>query len=111
MAWSICSLIVRYCAWRSTKGIFMGKQPKILDFGYQSSGLKTAKEVSGITRVNAGDGYIFGNNCTGSYDHMIADRNREDRCICSDTRIVAEFSWPLKLRLSCRSSVSEYIVN
>jgi len=89
----------------------MGKQPKILDFGYQSSGLKTAKEASGITRVNAGDGNIFGNNCTGSYDHMIADRNREDGRICSDTHMVAEFSWPPKLRLSCRATVAEQIVN
>ena len=79
--------------------------------GYQSSGLKTAEEASGITRVNAGGGNIFGNHCTGSYDHMIADHNREDRCICSDTHMIAEFSWPPKLRLSRRATVAEQIVN
>ena len=84
----------------------MGKQPKILDFGYQSSSLKTAEEASGITRVNAGDGNIFGNNCTGSDHHLITDRDREDSGICSDTHAIAKSGSPPELRLSGRAPVT-----
>ena len=53
-------------------------------------GLKPTKEAREIAGVNAGLDDIFGNNCAGSYDHMVADRNRQDGCICSDTQSLVD---------------------
>ena len=45
-----------------------------------------------IAGVNAWDGNILCNNCPGSYNHVITDRDRKDCGICSDTDMIAKFS-------------------
>jgi hypothetical protein len=74
-------------------------------------GLKPTKEARGIAGVNAGLDDIFGNNGAGSDDHLVADRNREDGGIGSDTHVVAKFSLSPEFRLSRRSAGHEEIVD
>ena len=54
---------------------------------------------------------IFGNNCAGSDYDLVADRDREDGGIGSDTDAVTKFSLSPELRLSRRSAGHEEIVN
>ena len=73
--------------------------------------LKPTQQPGRIARVNAGLDDIFGNNGAGSDYDLIADRNRQNGGICSDTHMIAESSRPLELRLSRRSAGHEEIVN
>jgi hypothetical protein len=77
----------------------------------RQTALKPTKEARGIAGVNAGLDDIFDNNCTGSYDHLVADRNREDGGIGSDTHMIAESSRPPKLGFSRRATDSEKVVD
>ena len=74
-------------------------------------GLKATKEACGIAGVNAGLDDIFGNNSAGSDHDLIADRNREDGGIGSDTHVIADSSRPPKLRFFRRATGSEKVVD
>jgi hypothetical protein len=76
-----------------------------------NGGLKPTEQTGRVADVNAGLDDIFGNNCTGSYDHMVADRNREDGGIGSHTHMIAKSSRSPKIWFSSRSTVAEQIVN
>jgi hypothetical protein len=69
------------------------------------------KKASGIARVNSGDVNVLGNNCAGSDDHLIADRHREDRGICSDTYSTAKLCRSPELWLAGGSAGAEQVVN
>ncbi len=74
-------------------------------------GWEATEEAGWIARVNAGNSNIFGNNCAGSDDHSITDRNRQDSGICSDAHTIAKFGWSPELRFSGRTTGDEQIIN
>lgn len=74
-------------------------------------GLKPTEQTGRIAGVNAGLDDIFGNNGAGSDHDLIADRNRQDGGIGSDTDAVAKFSVSPKRRLFRRSAGSEKVVD
>jgi hypothetical protein len=74
-------------------------------------GRETAQEAGWVARVNAGNGNILGNNCTGSDHHLIADCDGEDSGICSDTYAIAKLGWPPELRFPGRATSDEQIIN
>src|SRR6266550_1528992 len=73
--------------------------------------LKATEEASWIARVNAGNGNIFSDNCAGSDDNLITDRDRKDSGIRSDAHTIAKFGWPPELRFSGRATGDEQIIN
>ena len=85
---------------------------KNLDVGeYQNSGLKTAEEASGIAGIDAWGGNILGHNSTGSYHHVVADGDRKNCGVCSDTHMLPKVSRSPKLWFAGRTTVTEQIVN
>ena len=82
-----------------------------MEDGDQRSDLEPTKEARGIARVNAGLDDIFSNNCAGSDHDLIADRDRQDGGIGSDTDAVAKFGLSPELRHSRRSTRDEGIIN
>ena len=72
---------------------------------------ETTEQASGIAGVNAWDGNVLGNNRTGSYHHVIADRNREDGGIGSDTHMIAKLGGAPKFWFPGRTAVTEQVVN
>ena len=81
------------------------------DLTIQREESQPTKKASGIARVNSGNGNILGNNCAGSDDHLIADRHREDRGICSDTYSTAKLCRSPELWLAGGSAGAEEVVN
>src|SRR4029077_3786483 len=111
MAPSISCLIVRYCACKSTKGIFMGRSQRSEIRTQCLAALEGTKKARGIPRINSWDGYVFGNNRAGSNDHLIANRHRQDCGICSDTYTISKFGRTPKVGLAGRASVGEAIID
>src|SRR4029077_11323434 len=111
MAPSISCLIVRYCACKSTKGIFMGRNQRSEIRTQCLAALEGTKKARGIPRINSGNAYILGNDCAGSNDHLIANRHWEDRSACSDTYTFSKFGRPPELRIFRRSAGAEQVVN
>lgn len=74
-------------------------------------GWKTTEEAGRVACITAWDCNILRNNCPSSYNHVIADRDRKDCCICSNTHMTAKFGRPPKLWLSGRATGDERIIN
>src|SRR5437868_12260921 len=104
---SISCLIVRYCACRSTKGIFMSKPTS----DSSRAAATDDEEACWIARINSGNGNVLGNNCAGSDDYLVADRHRKDCGICSNADVIPNFGRSPELRLlSCRPG-GEKLIN
>lgn len=56
--------------------------------------LKSSEQACRVTDIEAGYGDVLGNNSARAYDDMIANRDREDGGVCSDTYTNAKFRWP-----------------
>src|SRR5207249_4672368 len=70
-------------------------------------GWKATEQTGRIAGVNAGLNDIFGNNGAGSDHDLIANRDRQDGGICSNTHMIPKFSLSPELRLSRRSAGHE----
>jgi hypothetical protein len=73
--------------------------------------LQATKETCGVSRINAGDSNIPGNNCPGSDHNLIADCYRENSSVCADTYTIAKFSWAPKVWLPGRATFADQVVN
>jgi hypothetical protein len=71
----------------------------------------TAEEPGGVSRINAGDGNILGNDCPSSDHNLIADCYRENSSICADAYTIAKLGWAPKLWLSSRPACDKQIVD
>src|ERR1039458_3703919 len=105
MAASISVLMVRYWAWRSTKGIFTGVIRG-------SSIVVRAQRPGGIARVIAGFGYVFGHHGPGADDDVITDPHGQNRRIGADGNMVANVSFlPKGFVSASRTALLEQIID
>ena len=72
---------------------------------------KPTEKARWIACVNSGNGNILGNNCAGSNNHLIADRHRKDRGMCSHAHAIAKSSRSPELRVFGGSAGTEQVVN
>jgi hypothetical protein len=73
--------------------------------------LKSAKKARGVSRVNAWDGNVLGDNGAGANDDTITNGNGEDGSVCSDTYEVAQLGLAPKDPFLCRAAIDERIIN
>jgi hypothetical protein len=73
--------------------------------------LETTEEASGIAGINAWGGNILGHNSTGSYHHVIADGDRKNCGVCSDTHMLPKVSRSPKLWFAGRTTVTKQVIN
>jgi hypothetical protein len=87
-----------------------GKLPP--DFQVLAAGVLAASQQSRrVANVNPRLSYVFGNNCPGANDDLIADRDWKDGGICSDAYTISKSRCSPKIRLSGRAPGSEWIID
>ena len=73
--------------------------------------LKFAKKTRRVTDIEAGYRDVLGNNGACADDDMIANRNREDGCVCPDTYMITKFRCSPQLPFRRRPSANKRIID
>src|SRR5215472_11102114 len=73
--------------------------------------LKCSEQSRWVFHVEAGYRDVLGNNGACADNDMIADSDRKDSRIGSNTHVIAKLGWPPKLWLSGRTTTNKKIID